>query len=78
MFINMSSKQSLAKGLFYMHTSGAVYKILSVANTNLTRQDWSLPPCIAYEDVETGVEYARPLSEWTEDKYVFLPTYSSN
>lgn len=58
------------RGELYTHRSGVVYRILSVANTQITRTDWSLPPCVAYEDVETGVEYARPLSEWDCDKYI--------
>lgn len=74
----MSETKHPKRGELYAHRSGVVYRVLSVANTQITRTDWSLPPCVAYEDVETGVEYARPLSEWDFDKYIHKPDINSD
>lgn len=57
------------KGLIYRHHSGSYYRVLSVANTvGIKKEGWP-PPFVAYEDVETGIEYARPLLEWLASDY---------
>lgn len=59
------------KGLVFEHHSGKRYRVLSVANLVSTKPGWP-PPFVAYEDIETGVEYARPLSAWLVSKYTLV------
>lgn len=56
------------RGCNYRHHSGRVYHVLSVANMGEMKPGW-LPPIVAYADIETNVEYARPLSEWIASGY---------
>ncbi len=56
------------RGKTYKHHSGRVYLVLSVANLGDMKPGWS-PAFVAYEDTESGIEYARPLTEWLESKY---------
>lgn len=55
----------------YRHHSGRIYRVLSVANIGEMKPGWP-PAFVAYEDIESGVEYARPLSDWLASGLVLI------
>lgn len=67
----------IIEGAVYRHYKGGEYEVIAVCNIGLA-DPIAWVPTVAYVDIKTGAKYARPLSEFTEDKYICIHSPSTS